>query len=189
MVRKIFCIGIISMLLLLGITSFSVAMIVKKAPVDQIASIMPGYAITKPEDPVIKPKLRIQVYLVRPTLTNASSEDLCSIIKIPSGSSFLVRVTTDSDAEYSAGGGKPVGKAEVTMTPLPIPTLSSIAYKILTSSSISCNRVYYTDEYGIAFIRAPFVRYDTMFKITASKKGYTSAEVDIVVTGLVIFRT
>ena len=176
--KKIFCISVISMLLLLGITSFSGAAIVKKDAADQIASIMPRYAVT-PGNPIVKSKLHIQILLPRPILIGAPNKDLPSIIKIPSGGRFYVRVTADSDAEYSAGG-KPVYMAEVTMTPLkPIPTLLSIA----------CKRVYYTDEYGFASIRAPFVRQDTLFKITASKKGYTSAEVNIVVLGIAIFRS
>ena len=153
MERKIICIGVISMLLLLGVTSFSVV-------------------ATGPSDAVGQPKLQIQILLPKPIFSKTPDVDLSSSPRVQSGSRFGVRVTADSAVDDVAGD-KPVCGAVVKMIPLrQVPTLFSIASK----------RVYLTGIDGIAWIKAPFVLHDSLYKITANKKGYASAEVTITVT-------
>jgi len=154
MERKIICMGVISMLLLLGVTSFSV-----------VATDPSGVANQQPN-------LQIQILRPKPIFSKTPDAISPQIIKVPSGSRFCVRVTAAGAADSTAQD-KPVYRAEVKMTPLRVvPTLFSFASK----------GVYYTDIDGVAWIKAPVVWRDSQYKITASKKGYTSAEAYITVT-------
>jgi hypothetical protein len=154
MERKIICIGVISMLLLMGITSLSAV-------------------TTKPNGAANQSKqLQIQVLLQPPIPVFSKIVDAKSpqIIKILGGSKFWVLVTSD---------GKPIEKAEVRMIPL----------GTITNGISAASGVYYTGVDGVVwpFIKAPIINHDTVFKITASKRGYVPAEIRIMVLGVPIF--